>query len=197
MRVVFGIGNPGPEYEPTRHNLGFRVVDRLAAARQAPFALIEGLEGVAAATELAGEPALLVKPLTYVNRCGRVLAGLADRHGLDPVQLLVVVDDFQLPLGRLRLRGGGSDGGHNGLASILWHLETPDVPRLRIGIGSPPEELAVSDFVLRAFLPEEEPEAARAVEAAAGAVETWAEAGLERAMAEVNRRDLDQPPERA
>ena len=192
MRVVFGIGNPGPEYEGTRHNLGFEVLDRLAERARARFSARRGEAALRAGILVGGEPVLLVKPLTYVNRCGPLLAAIRCGEGLDLDALLVVVDDFQLPLGRLRLRGRGSDGGHNGLASILVHLGTQAVPRLRVGIGGP-GAVPTRDFVLSRFTPREREAADTAVARAVEGVRCWIRLGLERAMSAVNRRDLDQP----
>jgi len=189
LRVVFGIGNPGAGYEGTRHNLGFDVVDALAAG--ASFASRPG-PAAAASAGVDGVPLLLVKPLTYVNRCGPVLAAIRDELGAPLDHLLVVVDDLDLPLGTLRLRPRGSDGGHNGLRSILASLEAEDVPRLRIGIGGP-GEVPAERYVLEPFPPSERTVARAAVARAADAVRLWAREGIERAMAEVNRRDLDRP----
>ncbi|MGH7163610.1 MAG: aminoacyl-tRNA hydrolase [Planctomycetota bacterium] len=195
MRVVFGIGNPGPEYERTRHNVGFRVVDRLATAARARWGSIAGLHAEGTRARVEGREALLVKPLAYVNRCGPVLAALRAREGLALPDLLAVVDDFALPLGRLRLRASGSAGGHNGLASLIDALQSEEFPRLRVGIGDPGGAPA-ERYVLEPFRPEEVAEVERAVLRAAEAVGAWLRLGLERAMAGVNRRDLDpgEPP---
>jgi PTH1 family peptidyl-tRNA hydrolase len=195
VRVVFGIGNPGPEYDGTRHNLGFLVVDALCAAANGAFARLPGLPAAGARVRIEGEAALLVKPLTYVNRCGPVLAALRDGEALPLERCLVVVDDFHLPLGAVRLRLAGGDGGHNGLSSLVESLGTEEFPRLRIGVGEPsgPAER----YVLSPFLPGEREAAAAAVARAADGVRTWVRLGGERAMAEVNRRDLDPPAGRA
>jgi len=195
VRVVFGIGNPGPKYVGTRHNLGFRVVDALAEESRGEFAPLPGPSAVFAPVRIEDEPLLLVKPLTYVNRCGPVLAALRDREGLALAHCLVVVDDFHLPLGRIRLREGGSDGGHNGLRSLIESLGTDAFPRLRIGIGEPPD--TPERHVLEPFPPEEREAAERAVARAAEAVRLWVRLGGERAMGEVNRHDLDPPPSSA
>jgi PTH1 family peptidyl-tRNA hydrolase len=192
VHVVFGIGNPGPEYDGTRHNVGFRVVDALLARARARAGPLFGLEAEGAEARLSGRPALLVKPLTYVNRCGPVLAALRARAEVPLERLLVVVDDFHLPLGRLRLKASGSDGGHNGLASIAESLGTEAFPRLRIGVGARGATPAEA-FVLSRFPPSELPLVERAVARAAEAVEAWIRVGLDRAANEVNRRDLDGP----
>ncbi len=193
MHVVFGIGNPGPEYDGTRHNLGFRVVDALVAAARGAFERLPGPPGVAARVRLEGMPALLVKPLTYVNRCGPVLAALVEREGIALAQCLVVTDDFHLPLGHARLREGGSDGGHNGLRSLIETLGTEAFPRLRLGVGEP-QGVPAERYVLEPFPPEEREAAENAVGKGAEGVRLWLRLGPERAMSELNRRDLDPPP---
>jgi PTH1 family peptidyl-tRNA hydrolase len=193
VHVVFGIGNPGPEYEGTRHNLGFRVVDALAEGARGTFERLPGPPAAAARVLLDGAPALLVKPLTYVNRCGPVLASLCAREALPPARCLVVVDDFHLPLGHVRLRASGSDGGHNGLRSLIESLGTVEFPRLRLGIGEPGKRPA-ERYVLERFPPGEREVADGAVARGAEGVRRWLALGIERAMAEVNRRDLDPPP---
>jgi len=195
VRVVFGIGNPGPEYDGTRHNLGFLVVDALSSAAKGAFGRIPGLPAAGARVRLEGEPALLVKPLTYVNRCGPVLAALRDGEGVPLAECLVVVDDLHLPLGAVRLRLGGSDGGHNGLRSLIDALGTDAFPRLRIGIGEPLGR--AEDYVLAPFPPAEREAAREAVSRGADGVRLWIRLGGERAMGEVNRRDLDPPADPA
>ncbi len=145
IKAVIGLGNPGQRYEGTRHNLGFEVVGRLAG--EAGFSagkgnyflgrkIIDSLEIV------------LLKPTTYMNRSGLAVLELVESFGLTPPEMLVVADDFNLPLGRIRLRKGGTDGGHRGLASIIYHLGSDDFPRIRMGIGPAPEGMAAEEFVL-------------------------------------------------
>ncbi|MGQ0613136.1 MAG: aminoacyl-tRNA hydrolase [Planctomycetaceae bacterium] len=185
-----GIGNPGERYRRTRHNVGFRVIDLLAERASVPLEDLCGIDAEGGLGRLAGRPVLLAKPTSFVNRCGPVLAALCLREATPLSEVLVVVDDFQLPLGRLRLRSSGGAGGHNGLTSILESLGSVAFPRLRLGIGDPGSEPA-ERYVLEPFAPSEEPAVARAVEVAARAVESWLSAGIERAMGEVNRRELD------
>jgi PTH1 family peptidyl-tRNA hydrolase len=196
VRVVFGIGNPGPRYALTRHNVGFMVLDHLADVEGATWRPIPGLNAEGAPVRIADDAIWLIKPLTYVNACGPVLAAIHTRDAVPLSDLLVVVDDLALPVARLRLRAGGGDGGHNGLRSLITHLASEDFPRLRIGIGAP-GPVPSEQYVLEPF-PEPEREAlAESVERAGNAVRRWVEAGIERAMGEVNRPDLDQPEGRA
>jgi peptidyl-tRNA hydrolase, PTH1 family len=147
-RFVLGAGNPGPEYEGTRHNAGFDVADRLAARLRAPWRSFDP-RGFRAEGATADGPFVLLKPGTYMNRVGDVASALLDEFGpdFDPARFLVVVDDLALPPGRLRLRRFGSDGGHNGLRAIRVALKTDQFPRLRAGIGGVPAAVW-SEYVL-------------------------------------------------
>jgi len=197
-RVVVGIGNPGAEYEGTRHNVGFMVLDLLARRLALTFKRLERKD--TAGTKLfsgkvkaalaegtsRGEGFTLVKPLTYVNLSGDVVWPMLRHLALLPDALLVVVDDFNLPLGKLRLRASGSSGGHNGLRSIEAALMTQAYPRLRVGIGPPHEGFV--DHVLARFLPEEDGVLQPALVRAADAVEGWlARTELNRLMDVYNR----------
>ena len=173
-RLVVGLGNPGPEYAATRHNLGFRVVEALADALSASWRK-QGRSLVARAT--VGEvDVVLARPQTFMNLSGRAARELLEKLGPETTWL-VVSDDFHLPLGRLRCRGSGSDGGHNGLASILESLPGREVPRLRLGIGEPPTGHPAEDYVLEAFKRGERPEVEAMVERAAVLVREWLEHG--------------------
>jgi PTH1 family peptidyl-tRNA hydrolase len=152
-RVVAGLGNPGPRYEWTRHNAGFWVVDRIA--RTAGLRWRKLPDAWEAGGEVEGERVVLLKPCTYMNASGEAVLGCLGRHGLLPEELLAVVDDAALPVGRLRLRGSGSAGGHRGLLSVEDRLETRAYPRLRIGVGDAPEGTDLADFVLEPIAPED------------------------------------------
>jgi len=185
-RLIVGIGNPGPEYARTRHNVGFRVVDLLA--KQLGVKVEEAkFKGIFAVAGLDGLRVGLLKPLTYVNLSGQSVSEAVKKLGLTTEQILVVLDDAQLPLGKLRLRAKGSSGGHKGLQSIIDALGTENIPRLRVGIGSPPEGMDMAAFVLSPFEPEEEAVISQAVEAAAEAAKVWAKEGIETAMQRFNR----------
>ena len=192
MRFVIGLGNPGPEYEHTRHNVGFDVVDHLARREGLLFEPAHSLEGFGGSEAFtcarSFEPdALLVKPLTFMNRSGEVLPALLAWAGATPADLLIVVDDLDLEPARLRLRPGGGAGGHNGLQSILDTLGTDRVPRLRVGIGRPRTDAA--RYVLERFAPEEREALERAVAEAAEASFAWLRSGdLDRLMSRFHSR---------
>lgn len=184
MKLIVGLGNPGGEYERTRHNVGFRIVERLARDTDArPFDL-RGSSAVTM-TEMAGEAVLLVKPLTYMNRSGDALAAILDELEDEPdlSALMIVTDDVALPAGRVRFRAGGSCGGHNGLASIEAVLASRDYPRLRVGVGPEDDEAvageALADYVLGAFTPGEEDTLEEVIPAMSGALVRWVDEGLE------------------
>jgi PTH1 family peptidyl-tRNA hydrolase len=191
MKVVVGLGNPGRQYEGTRHNVGFEVVEYLARSPQTgPFRS----KFSARVADLGGEPepVLLMAPETYMNLSGRAVRQVVDFYKLNPTDLLVITDDVNLPLGKLRVRAKGSHGGHNGLRSIQEMLGTPDYPRLRIGVGGTTADLA--DYVLSRFKPGERPTIDEAVSQAASAVLLWLRQGIEVCMNRVNGADPDKPP---
>lgn len=186
MKLVCGLGNPGVEYAATRHNVGWWLLDALRTAwslsafRRA--GIVEVSEGL-----VADEDVVLLRPLTYMNRSGEALAPLLQFEGFDTTRdLLVLVDDVALPVGRLRFRPAGSSGGHNGLKSVESALRTRDYARLRIGVGAAPPEVDLTDWVLGTFAPEEEAEIARALPHAATVVRLWLEQGADAAMQAVN-----------
>jgi PTH1 family peptidyl-tRNA hydrolase len=154
-QAVVGLGNPGAEYVGTRHNVGQRVVDRLAATLHARFAR-QG-EALVARAQWRGEPLYLVKPQTFMNVTGPALARTARRLRLGPADLILVYDDIDLTLGAVRVRMKGSHGGHNGVRSIIEALQTDELRRVKIGIGRPATKAEVTDHVLTRFDPEELP----------------------------------------
>lgn len=183
--LVIGLGNPGPQYRDTRHNVGFRVIEALARRwKVCP----EGLrfQGLFATASLKSLRVGLLKPLTYMNLSGQSVREAVGRLRLRLERVLIVSDDTNLPLGKLRLRPKGSDGGHKGLRSVLQALGTQEVPRLRVGIGPPPQGVDLVAFVLSPFEPEEAPIIADAVERAAEAVQIWLTEGIEAAMQRFN-----------
>lgn len=187
MKLIVGLGNPGPRYRNTRHNLGFTVIDRVAERLGAAFDR-ERHHGLVAEPRAEADRVLLVKPLTFMNRSGECVAPMARHSGCDPNHLLIVADDVNLPLGRLRLRADGSAGGHNGLKSIIARLGTDAFPRLRLGVGDDRTGEELADHVLSKFRPEEWPVVERMTAEAAEAVLCWLREGIERAMNAYNKQ---------
>jgi len=187
VSVVFGLGNPGPRYEGTRHNVGFRVVDRLVARWQARPADATA-EYWSWEAEVSGRAIHLVTPRTFMNRSGAALEAWRTGHDLAAGELLVVADDVYLPVGMIRLRSEGSSGGHLGLESIEQALPGRGFARLRVGVGSAGDSEALKEHVLERLDESEEELAQRAVEQAADAVEVWALEGPIAAMNRFNRR---------
>ena len=183
-KIVVGLGNPGPRYAGTRHNVGFLVIDLLA---QSPGAGAFRSRFQAQVAELQEPPhgVLLVKPETFMNLSGRCVRQVLDFYQVPPAELLVVCDDVNLPLGKLRARARGTHGGHNGLRDIQNHLGSTEYARLRVGVGAPPEDGAV-DHVLGRFRPSERAVIDEAVRTAAQAVIVWAHRGIEDCMNEFN-----------
>ena len=185
--VVFGLGNPGPRYADTRHNIGWRVIETLVARWR-------GERGPDQPTHhwwqavRGGTTVALVAPQTYMNLSGDAVAAWRDGPGLEPGSMLVVLDDVYLPLGTLRLRARGSSGGHRGLESIEAALGSSDYPRLRIGVGEAGSSEELRDHVLETFGPEEREPVEAAVESAADAVECWVGDGIVAAMNRYNKR---------
>lgn len=177
IRLVAGLGNPGAEYQRSRHNIGFMVLDRLTADWQLPWDYSQKWR----AGWAKWESIILAKPATFMNRSGEAVAAIANFYKIAPAETLVVLDDFALPLGRLRLRAQGSSGGHNGLESVCEHFGTDAVPRLRIGIGAAPAQGA-TDYVLGRFFEEEQPRLDAAIRRAAEAVKCAIDKGLIAAM---------------
>ena len=189
MKLIVGLGNPGRRYRATRHNVGWEVIARLAARAGIRVNEDEGFAEVGRGT-IGTRRVLLARPYTYVNVSGEAVRDLRRRHRLRPEDILIIVDDIDLPLGRLRLRAGGSAGGHNGLKSVIEALGTTEFPRLRVGIGRPPHGVEAADFVLTRFT-EEERMVHETLERAAEAVELAVTEGLPAAMNRVNARGVD------
>lgn len=192
MKVVVGLGNPGRRYEGTRHNLGFMVVEEVARRTGVPAtgAAREQFESLVTETTVGGERVILAKPQTFMNLSGSAVQPLLAFHKVPPSDLLVICDDLNLPLGRLRFRAGGSAGGHHGLEDIERRLGTQDYPRLRIGLGLPPGFRAEA-FVLGKFSGEESSVLGPAVKAAAEGVEIWVEKGVGAAANRFNAPPAD------
>jgi PTH1 family peptidyl-tRNA hydrolase len=189
IRLVVGLGNPGREYETSRHNIGFRVADKLATDAGAGWQMKPKVEASVAEVKMGGRTVLLAKPQTFMNASGRACAALLHWHKLAPDQMLVIVDDADLVVGRLRLREKGSAGGHRGLLSIAQCAGSEQYPRLRIGIGRPEPGRApdgLVGFVLGRFREDERSRVDEAVARAAQAVECAVTRGVAAAMNEFN-----------
>jgi peptidyl-tRNA hydrolase, PTH1 family len=181
-RLIVGLGNPGPEYADTRHNLGFRTVEELARRWRVDWHKDPSSQSMLA----IADDLLLAKPHTYMNRSGQAIRALQERLVLPRQRVLVVYDDMDLPFGLLRLRERGSPGTHNGMRSVLRELDSEDVPRLRIGI-SQAQPGAATDHVLSEFTPDQHDDVADLIRRAADAALAWAHEGAVVAMNRYNR----------
>lgn len=188
MKLIVGLGNPGREYEQTRHNVGFEVLDRLARRFGDGGPAKAKFSGALIDAQLNGERALLLKPTTFMNRVGRAIAEAVRFYKLDLADTLVMVDDVALPCGAIRLRTGGGAGGHNGLSDIEEKLGSPEYPRLRIGIDAP-GAIPQSDYVLGRFRPEQRELLEPALEDAVDAARCWTTYGITEAMNRFNQRN--------
>ena len=185
MKLVVGLGNPGRKYRGTRHNVGFAVLGELAR-RFGAGAVKSKFNGEFVEVRVGPEQIVLLSPLTFMNRSGASVQAAKAFYKLEGADLLVVCDDLNLPLGKLRLRIGGSSGGQKGLDDIVRQMGSEDFPRLRIGIGSPPENWDWADYVLSKFSKEEIPHIENAVSRAADAVTVWVSEGVESGMNQFN-----------
>ena len=186
MKLIVGLGNPGQKYHATRHNIGFAVVDELA--RRAGVRFESSPEDALVAKVRDAEPVLLAKPMTFMNASGEAVGGLARYFKIDVGDLLVIVDDVNLPLGRLRARSSGSAGGHNGLKSVIAHLGD-QFPRLRVGVGRGDPRRDLADHVTTRFDKDEAVEVERMTARAADAAATFLTAGIAAVMNEYNGGD--------
>ena len=186
MKLIVGLGNPGGKYRGTRHNIGFAVVDELARRTGVEFdsAPVEAL----VAKVRGAEPVLLAKPMTFMNASGEAVGGLARYFKIEPADLLIVVDEVQLPLGKLRARARGSAGGHNGLKSVIAHLGE-EFSRLRVGVGRGEQQRDLADHVLSRFEKAETAEVERMTTRAADAAEMFITSGIEAVMNAFNGGD--------
>ena len=188
LKFIVGLGNPGRGYENTRHNLGFMAVRALAARYRFPWKRSRILQSFMTQGAIQGHPCGLLLPLTYMNRSGTALRKLVTKRAVAPADILVVCDDFYLEWGQLRIRRTGSDGGHNGLHSVIEALGTRDFNRLRIGLGMPPIRQDAVDFVLCEFKKAEKKKLDPVLEAAVECCVVWLTAGMEKAMNMFNKR---------
>lgn len=193
MKLVVGLGNPGARYHDTRHNVGFRVADELAR-RAGATQWREQHQALVAKVRMGEEAVLVAKPVTFMNLSGAAVAGLAGFYKVEPADVLVVLDEVALPLGRLRAGRRGSAGGHNGLKSVIDRLGTAEVPRLRIGVGRGDVRWDLADHVLGEFAAEEREAVEAAVLRAADAAATFVADGIERVMNVFNAANDKQDP---
>lgn len=193
MKLVVGLGNPGARYHDTRHNVGFRVADEVARRAGAP-QWREQHQALVARVRMGEEAVLVAKPLTFMNLSGDAVSGLSGFYKVAAADVLVVLDEAALPLGRLRAGRGGGAGGHNGLKSVIDRLGTSAVPRLRIGVGRGDSRWDLADHVLGAFAPEEREAVEAAVLRAADATAMFVAEGIERVMNAFNAANDKQDP---
>jgi PTH1 family peptidyl-tRNA hydrolase len=186
MKLVVGLGNPGRKYEGTRHNVGFMILAGLARKFGKP-PLKEKFQADVMEAEIGGERALLMTPLTFMNLSGQSVAEAKNFYKIPEQDLLVICDDLNLPLGKLRIRTKGASGGQKGLEDIIRRLGTDDFPRLRVGIGNPPGNWDWADFVLSKFAKDEQPIMDEAIVRAGEAVEAWTRNGIEFCMNHFNK----------
>lgn len=192
MKLIVGLGNPGPEYERTRHNAGWQVIDAFAKKFRIDLTRHEK-NALTGSGRVAGGSVLVAKPLTYMNLSGDAVRLLVNAYAESSTDLMVVYDDIDLPLGKLRVRPNGSAGTHNGMRSIIAELGTENFPRLRVGIGSPATKLR--DYVLDEFTAEEQPVIERAIGRAVDALVLFCRDDLRRAMNEFNRDEGPAEPD--
>jgi PTH1 family peptidyl-tRNA hydrolase len=174
MKLIVGFGNPGSQYENTRHNIGFKVIDELSRRWNVPLTQSK-FKGIYAIAHKSREKVILLKPLTYMNLSGESIEALMDYYDIELEDLVVIYDDLDLPVGKIRLRQKGSAGGHNGVKSTISHVGTQIFNRIRIGIDRPTNGMSVPDYVLSRFSTAEQPDLTDAVQRSADACENWLE----------------------
>ncbi len=186
MYVIAGLGNPGPKYHGTRHNVGWMVIDRLIETHN----LIPEMKRAGTRADLDRDSAriLLFKPATYVNTSGQAIKSIVSKNGVEPARLIIIHDDLDLDFGGLRIKAAGRSGGHRGINSIIASVGSEEFPRVKVGIGRPPGRMAPSDFVLKSFSGEERDEIEAIVDVAAEAALAIVDLGLEAAMNRYNQR---------
>ena len=191
MILIAGLGNPGKEYENTRHNAGFLVLDTLAQKLGADLSERKH-RALCGKAVIGGQKVILLKPQTYMNSSGESIRAAADYYKVPPEDILVVYDDISLAPGQLRIRAKGSAGGHNGIKSIIAHLGTQEFPRVKVGIGEKPPRMDLADYVLGHFSPGEKKIMEEAAKEAADAICEIVNVGIEQAMNDHNRRKEEQ-----
>jgi len=188
MFIIAGLGNPGKEYERTRHNTGFLCIDYLSALYRITVSKIK-FKSLIGEGIIQGKKVVLAKPQTYMNNSGEAIKAIADYYKVDAGNVVIIYDDVDLEPGVIRIRPKGSSGTHNGMKSIIYHLQTDEFPRFRIGIGKPPENVDMVSYVLGVFSEEEQRIINEVIERTAMAVGDFLAAGIETAMSKYNGRN--------
>jgi PTH1 family peptidyl-tRNA hydrolase len=188
--MVVGLGNPGSQYEFTRHNIGFRIIDNLALSIETEFKKIKSYDSLISRGKINNHNLMLVKPQTYMNLSGKSVSKIVSYYRISFQDLLIVYDDLNLELGQIRIRKRGSAGGHKGVESIIQYLNSEDIPRLRIGIGKPSinSNFDYASYVLSNFNDNEKDKISEVIQLSTEAIKTVIEDGLEKAMRKYNRK---------
>ncbi|MDO4939795.1 MAG: aminoacyl-tRNA hydrolase [Lachnospiraceae bacterium] len=188
MKIIIGLGNPGKEYETTRHNMGFMTVDKIARKHNIEIIDLKH-KGLCGKGMIGGEKVLLVKPQTYMNNSGECVRETMDYYKVQPEDIIIIYDDIDLDPGQLRIRTSGSAGSHNGMKSVVSHMGTQAFPRVRVGVGAKPEGWDLADYVLSHITPEADKEIVKGTDEAAEAVECILSQGISEAMNHYNRHE--------
>lgn len=191
-QLIVGLGNPGSKYEQTRHNVGFMAIDRLAKTWQINLSENRKFQGFFGEGIAANQKIRLLKPTTYMNLSGQSIRAIVDWYKLPPESVMIIYDDMDLPIGRLRIRLSGSAGGQNGMKSAIAHLGTQNFPRLRIGIGRAKTESGAVSHVLGTFAPDEKAAIDEVLDLTVSAIELSLKQGVEKAMSLYNNRNVAQ-----
>jgi peptidyl-tRNA hydrolase, PTH1 family len=193
MKLIVGLGNPGLQYERTRHNVGFLLLDQLAQQAQAFWSEEKSFKAQIAKTSLASQPVLLVKPQTFMNLSGDSVGPVARYYKIELDDILVICDEVSLPFGRLRIRPHGSDGGQNGMKHIIAALGSNQFPRLRLGVGPQPKGMPLEKYVLQAFSTEEQTQLPEIFDTCQQAIALWVRQGVEPVRNQFNGWVLPMP----
>jgi peptidyl-tRNA hydrolase, PTH1 family len=185
MKLIVGLGNPGKQYEKTRHNVGFDTIDELSIQLNINLDQLK-FKGLLGIGFVGTEKVLLLKPLTYMNLSGESIRAVMDFYDIDVKDLVVIYDDLDIPVGKMRLRQKGSAGGHNGIKSTIAHLGTQEFNRIRIGVDRPQNGMSVSNYVLSKFTPEEQPIIQEVIKKSADACQSWLKQPFLQVMNEYN-----------
>lgn len=185
VKVIIGLGNPGEKFAKTRHNIGYRAIKVLS--KHYEFSKpVHKFNSLIAKGRIAGEKVLLGQPCSFMNKSGQVVYRIANYYNVNKENLIIIYDDLDLPVGKLRIKKSGSSGGHNGLKSIIYYLESSKFPRIRIGIGRPPGQIAVSEYVLSYFSEQEEKEIEKTLKKIPEIIKMISEQGYAEAMNNYN-----------